>query len=554
MRHKIFSLLILLIVAGLLLVACQPEEVVVTRVVTETETITEEVEVTRIVEGEVVTEVQEVEVTRIVEVAPPEEVMVDDPRGTLRFTDGLAYGGNENLDPVDASRFWPPISLLYDRLTEPAFDSMAPQPSLATSWETNDTGDVWTFHLRDDVFFHDGTQLTSADVAYSANHWKTSETSILASTFEVVDSTDTPDDFTIVFNLNSPVVDFPTIVMDYRARVIPEDGLEEILTTGRGSGPFKLERLDPIGTTILVANDDYWDGPPGLKAIEVYGIADSEAQTTALLAGQLDWNTLQSVEQAERFEGNPDFFVSQIPGGNWSGFVMRTDIPPFDNPELRDAMHLVVNRQDMVDLALSGAGTVSCDSAVMPGDPYVFTDCDPSPNVEAAQAALAAAGYADGFEIDLYTSDVCADWTALTEIYQQQAAEVGIDVNITTVSSDGFWTDAWMVQPFVMTCWNARGADAALNEIYRSGGAWNESFWNVAEYDALLDAARAETDFDTRRQHYLDAQQMLHEDGGTIIPYYQNLIRAQKTCVDGIPPLANIWIDWDGMTKDSSCD
>ena len=182
MRHKIFSLLILLIVAGLLLVACQPEEVEVTRVVTETETITEEVEVTRIVEGEVVTEVQEVEVTRVVEV-PVEEEMVDDPRGTLRFTDGLAYGGNENLDPVDAARFWPPISLLYDRLTEPAFDNMAPQPSLAESWESNDTGDVWTFHLRDDVFFHDGTQLTSADVAYStitgkSNHQRNPATKV----------------------------------------------------------------------------------------------------------------------------------------------------------------------------------------------------------------------------------------------------------------------------------------------------------------------------------------------------------------------------------------
>jgi peptide/nickel transport system substrate-binding protein len=551
MKQKVFLLFLVIIAVCVLLVACQPQQVEVTRVVTETETVTEEVEVTRVVEGEVVTEVQEVEVTRIVEPEPEEEVM--DERGTLRFTDGLAYGGNENLDPVDASRFWPPISLLYDRLTEPAYDNMSPQPSLATSWESNDTGDVWTFQLRDDVFFHDGTQLTSADVAYSANHWKTSETSILASTFEVVDSIETPDDFTIVFNLNSPVVDFPTTVMDYRARVIPEDGLEEILTTGRGSGPFKLERLDVIGTTILVANDDYWDGPPGLKAIEVYGIADVEAQTTALLAGQLDWLTMQTPEQAQRFEGNSDFVISQVPGGNWSGFVMRTDIPPFDNPELRDAMHYVVDRQEMVDLALSEAGTVSCDTAVMPGDPYQFQGDCPQ-DIEGAQAKLAEAGYADGFEVDLYTSDVCADWTALTEIYQQQAAEAGIDVNITTVSSDGFWTDAWMVQPFVMTCWNARGADAALNEIYRSGGAWNESFWNVPEFDALLDAARAEMDFDARRQYYLDAQQMLHEDGGTIIPYFQNLIRVQKSCVDGIPPLANIWIDWDGMTKDSSCE
>ena len=483
--------------------------------------------------------------------APAAEEPAGDTRGILRFTDGLQYGGNENLDPVDEARYWPTISLIYDRLTEPAFDSMTPSPSLAASWEPNDDATVWTFHLRDDVYFHDGTQLTSADVAYSANHWKTSETSILASSFEIVDSIETPDDFTVVFNLSAPLVTFDLTVMDYRARVVPKDGFPSVLETGMGSGPFKLEKLDVEGVTVLVANDDYWDGPPGVKAVEVYGIAESEAQTTALLSGQLDFQGV-TLDIAQRFEGNDDYKITQVPSGDWSGLVMRTDIPPFDNLALRQAMHLVMDRQELVDLSLSGAGTVSCDSAVMPSDPNVFTDCDHGADIEAAKAKLVEAGYPDGFEIDLYASSICQDWEALTEIYQQQAAKAGITVNIQTVSADGFWTEQWMVEPFVITCWNARLADAALNEIYRGGGSWNESFWNVPEFDALLDAARAEKDADVRRQYYQDAQKMLHEDGGTLIPYYSNLIRVQKTCIDGIPPLSDIWIDWDGITKDTS--
>ena len=482
---------------------------------------------------------------------PAAEEPAADTRGILRFTDGLQYGGNENLDPVDEARYWPTISLIYDRLTEPAFDSMTPSPSLAASWESNEDASVWTFHLRDDVYFHDGTQLTSADVAYSANHWKTSETSILATSFEIVDSIDTPDDFTVVFNLTAPLVTFDLTVMDYRARVFPKDSYPAILETGMGSGPFKLEKLDVEGVTVLVANDDYWDGPPGVKAVEVYGIAESEAQTTALLSGQLDFQGV-TLDIAQRFEGNDDYKISQIPSGDWSGLVMRTDIPPFDNLALRQAMHLVVDRQELVDLSLSGAGTVSCNSAVMPSDPNVFTDCNPGADIEGAKAKLVEAGYPDGFEIDLYASSICQDWEALTEIYQQQAAKAGITVNIQTVSADGFWTEQWMVEPFVITCWNARLADAALNEIYRGGGSWNESYWNVPEFDALLDAARAEKDADKRRQYYQDAQKMLYEEGGTIIPYYSNLIRVQKTCIDGIPPLSDIWIDWDGITKDTS--
>ena len=476
-----------------------------------------------------------------------------DERGILKFTDGLAYGGKENLDPVDEARFFPVISMIYDRLTEPAFDSMAPQPSLAESWESNDTGDVWTFHLRQDVKFHDGTPLTSADVAYSADHWENSPTSILASTFAVVDSIETPDDYTIVFNLSQPVVTFDLTVMDYRARVVKKDGFPDVLTTGMGSGPFKLEKLDVGGETVLVANDEYWDGPPGVAKVLVYGIADVEAQTNAMLAGDLDWQTV-TAEQAARFEGNPNFVITQSPGGNWSGFVMRTDVEPFNNLALRQAMHLVVDRQEMIDLAMNGAATVSCDSAVSPSDPSVFTDCSPNADVEAAKAKLAEAGYADGFTVDLFTAPVCQDLAALTEIFQQQAAKAGITVNIKTVSPDGYWTEQWMKEPFLMTCWNERLADAALNEIYRGGGEWNESYWNVPEFDALLDAARAERDPEKRNQYYNDAQRMLYEDGGTIIPYYQSLIRVQKACIEGISPLANVWLDWDVITKPASCD
>ena len=533
MFKKVYWLTTILVVLAMAITACQ--------------TATDEPAVEEPVVEEPVVEEPEVE-------EPEVEEPAVETRGILRYDDGLNYGGLENLDSSDANRFWPVISLIFDRLAEPAFDEMRPTPSLAESWESNDAGDVWTFHLRDDVFFHDGTQLTSADVAYSANHWKTSETSILASTWEIVDSIDTPDDFTVVFNLVRTHVDFPLVVMDYRARVMPENGLPEILETGMGSGPFKLETMDLEGITVLVANDDYWGGPPGVAGVEITTIADTEARMQALLAGQLDWNDDGVYEQTLLFEGNDEFDVTQIPGGSWSGFVMRTDIAPFDNLALRQAMHQVVDRQAMVDLALSGAGTVSCDTAVMPGDPYQL-ECDDPQDIEGAKASLVEAGHPEGFEIDLYTADVCADWTALTEIYQQQAALANITVNIKTVSSDGFWGgDVWMSEPFVMTCWSERGADAALNEIYRSGGSWNESFWNVPEYDALLDAASSEPDFDTRRQHYLDAQTMLHEDGGTIIPYFSNVFLIKKTCVENIPPIGAYWFDWDGITKPASCE
>ena len=547
MSKKIFSAFSILVVAAMVLAACAPAATP-TEAPPEPEATEAPPEPTEAPPEPEVTEEPEPEPE------PTEEEVMEETRGVLKYNTGLAYGGLENLNPVDPNRFWPPIALLFDRLAAPSADEMLPHPSLATEWESNETGDAWTFYLRDDVFFHDGTQLTSADVAYSVDHWVSGEGSVIASSFAVIESVDTPDDFTVVFNLTQPVVDFPLLAMDYRARVLKEGSFPDILETGMGSGPFKLDTLDVEGTTVLVANDDYWEGPPGVAAIEVYTIADTEAAITATRAGQIDFSVDLVADHIPLFEDTDDFVIDIIPTGNWSGFVMRTDIPPFDNLALRQAMHLVVDRQEMLDLALGGIGSISCDQGISPGDPYLIPECLYEQDFEAAIAKLEEAGYADGFAIELNTSDVCTDWTALTEIFQQQAAQAGIDVSIVNHSSDGFWSEVWMVLPFVMTCWNERTTDQFLNEIYRGGGSWNESFWNVPEFDALLDAARAEMDFDTRRQHYLDAQEMLHLDGGTIIPYYSGLVRAAKTCVENIPNMGLFFADWNEITKPADCE
>jgi peptide/nickel transport system substrate-binding protein len=210
----------------------------------------------------------------------------------------------------------------------------------------------------------------------------------------------------------------------------------------------------------------------------------------------------------------------------------------------------------MMDLVISGIGTISCDTMVMPGDPYQLTmgDCTNwEQDIEAAKAKLVEAGYPDGFEIDLYTSDMIAEWTPMAEVFQQQAALAGIKVNIVTAPAAGYYSDTWMVQPFVMTNWNERAADQALNEAYRSGGSWNESYWAVPEYDALLDSAASEPDFDARRQYYLDAQKMLHEEGGTTVPFFVNVIRVQKTCVENIPEMGLMQFVWTGITKSPDC-
>ncbi len=101
-----------------------------------------------------------------------------------------------------------------------------------------------------------------------------------------------------------------------------------------------------------------------------------------------------------------------------------------------------------------------------------------------------------------------------------------------------------MVKPAVVTSQTGMPADVALNEIFRSTSSWNESFYNKPELDALLDAARGELDFTKRKAIYGQAQNLLYEDGGTLIAFYTSVLNVVSTRVKGIPEAHNGLIKW----------
>ena len=169
---------------------------------------------------------------------------------------------------------------------------------------------------------------------------------------EVVDS------HTVKMKLNTSFADFPLLLTDYRLRMIPSGSGDTIGKTGIGTGPFIVEKFDAEGTTILKANPDYWEGAPKLAEVHVIAIPDGQARIQALLTGQIDMNRYVPFNQKKIFDGNSKFNVSVIPTGNWRGMVMRTDTAPFDNPKVRKAVRMAVDRQELVDLVMGGAATV----------------------------------------------------------------------------------------------------------------------------------------------------------------------------------------------------
>ena len=162
----------------------------------------------------------------------------------------------------------------------------------------------------------------------------------------------------------------------------------------------------------------------------------------------------------------------------------------------------------------------------------------------AAEILLAEAGFPDGIDIEVHTADLEPGMVRFAEVYQQQVAKAGIRVKLKMAPSDGYWDDVWMKVPVAMTSWSARPADQILNEAYRTGSSWNESYYANPAYDQILDKARATLDLPAARALYQEAQRILFEEGGTFIPYQQNGLRVLNAGVDGIKPLDEDFIRW----------
>ena len=473
---------------------------------------------------------------------------------TLRLSHALTRGGSENLDPIHRNFFSITSRMLYSGLIRPD-DEGRPSPDLATDWSSSPDFTEWTLTLREGVRFHDGSVFDSADAVYSLRRILSEEIdSPLRNMFSLMQTVDAVDAYTVRVTLDRPHADFPFLLMHYLAKVVSSEGREDdidaLYDTGIGTGPFRLVTLDAEGTTVLEANPDYWEGPPGVDFIEAISIPDAEARLQALLAGQVDMVRQLNPQQMALFEGRSGFEVQTFPTGDHSPLVMRTDIPPFDDARVRRALRILADREAIVRTVLGDAGgVIACDTPVWPGDPY-YAEIACQRDVEEARRLLAEAGYPDGLEVDLYTSDTFPVMVATAQVYQAQAAEAGVTVNIHMAPADGYWSNTWMQRPFFSSTWWQRpSADVMLNEAYRSTARWNESYWQRPAFDALLDEARATADFEERRAVYAEIQRMLSEEGGSFIAFFSNRVRAYSDRLIGIRPVQDSSLRWHEITK-----
>ena len=469
--------------------------------------------------------------------------------GTFKISHDLGFGKDTNLDAITKGRLFQVVIMTQNRLVRKDLKGKVSE-ELATKWSANADATEWTFNLRKGVKFHDGSDFDAEDVKYSLMRVKDPEIGSPAKkSLSVVTDIEVVDSHTVKMKLSTSFADFPLNLTDYRLRMIPSGSGDTIGQTGIGTGPFMVDKFDAEGTTILKANPNYWEGAPGLAEVHVIAIPDGEARVQALLTGQIDMNRYVQFSQKKIFEGNPKFKTSVIPTGNWRGLVMNTERAPFNDPKVRKAVRLAVDRQELVDVVMGGEAIVSCDTPVAPADQYRLKMKCPQ-NISKAKKLLAEAGYPNGIEMAIHVSTKEPTWPTIAEVIQQQVAKAGIKAEIVMTPSKSYWNETWMKKDVAMTRWNERSADSVLHEVYHSSAKWNESYYKSSDFDKNLASARAELNFNKRKKAYQNAQKTLWEESGTMIPYHVSKLVVTNSRVKNLDEVEVFSVQWHKVKVD----
>ena len=462
----------------------------------------------------------------------------------------VAFSWPVYIDPAVGSDMASSSSLvnLYDTLVFPAADESM-TPWLAETWDTSEDGVTWTFHLRQGVLFHDGSELTASDVVYSFNRLQTIGEGF-GYMFTNVVSASVVDDYTVEFVLSEPSGLFLSSLV--RLFVLNEDlvrantvadgaygedgdfGKTWLLTNDAGSGPYKVADFQLEQYLLMDKNTSWWGDFVANAPDQIRFIATTEASTirTLMSSQELDisdpWQSLESLNNLDALDG-----VSVAPLQSFSEFyfMINTRLAPTDDVHCRRAIAYAFDYDAAVGLEWPGTrqseGPVPALMGGHDDDSFVFHK-----DIEKAKAELAQCQYADtiaDYPIGINWISEVPDEEKYALLFQANMAEIGIPVDV--VSSP--WlsvvenTATLESSPHIVTIYvssDLAEAGPMLKQRYHSSSAatWSQNEWLLDEnLDAQIDDSLATIDTAERYAKYIAIQKEIVDLSPSLFVYDQ---------------------------------
>ncbi len=408
---------------------------------------------------------------------------------------------------------------------------------------TADNSKQYTIKLRQGVEFQDGKPFTADDVIYSLQRIGTAAnglTGFAATATMDIKNVKKIDKYTVQLPLKSPDSTVPQTLASYTFGMVPVgyQAYKGDPSTQIGTGAYKLKSFTPGQQSVHEKNPNYWrSGQPYVDTVTITDFSDATAQVNALLGGQIDAMTDVPASQVKAVQAQGSQVLISKTGG-WLPLCMAIDMAPFDDPKVRQAMRLIVDRNAMMQQIASGYGFIGND-LYAPFDAGYASDLPQrEQDIAQAKSLLASAGK-DGMTVDLHTTNGASGMVETATVFAQQARAAGITVNVK--NDPNYYGDSYLKLPFSVDFWGTRGY---LNQVQQGSlptSPYNETHWppttgEGSDFESLYKQALAETD-DTKRNDIMHQMQQAEYDiGGYIIPFFGNLLDGYAAKVNGLVP------------------
>ncbi|WP_394348004.1 ABC transporter substrate-binding protein [Natronorubrum halophilum] len=483
----------------------------------------------------------------------------------------------ETFDPRMNQMAWYTTAAhyLFDSLLMIEPDGSGTVPHLADGELEEIDETTFVADIRDDVTFHDGSQLTAEDVAYSLNWVRDPDNdSPNLANVEFLDTVEATGEYEVTIHLEYQSALMEAVLADMNAAIVPKDaaeemGQEEFGQNPIGSGPFELSNHDPSSTVELEAFDDYFLGEPELDGLEYRIIPETEVGFVELADGTIHQSGVTEALLGEA-EGDENIDVYRLDNFDFQGFVVNCLEGPFEDVRAREGLHHLVDYDDLLTGAVGELGTRNwghmpqgvIDAWGFPAEEWE-DEYYPEQDHDRALELFEEAGLGTDFEVDI-TTRAGESMRGRATVLQNEFEEAGIDATVSEVS-DGEWLDGLDRAEFDITTYGWGGDDdpdgyyyymfrdlenddggmsddvvghSSIGYLYEgSRERGDESVLEDLErLDEIVREARMTVDRDERYEYYVEAVEILMPLYPVLGVYSASSATGVHTDVEGYEP------------------